>query len=272
MPLTWFKVKRQSVLDDPVIGILSDSAFRRYYQLTALCTELDNNGHLDEDWTEEWLSWRFRVSQEQVAADLKELQDAGLLDALALPLFADDQRRKPSEEPEATRERKRQERERRKEELVTPLSHPVTPQEEEEEEEKKEEEKKKNASSSKRKGKEPSQKQQESRAMFSALASVCQINLTTLTGTQRKQLNQSGLKLREAEAIPADMEPFATWWYANDWRGKKGDAPRPAQVRETWGQFKTWREGGQAYGAHTQSTDPKAPNYRPPLIGGSLNA
>ena len=264
MPLTWFKVKRQSVLDDPVIGILSDSAFRRYYQLTALCTELDNDGHLDETWTEGWLSWRFRISQEQIAADLKELQEAGLLDDLALIPFVNDQRRKPSDEPEATRERKRRERERQRDAPVTPPSHPVTPQEEEEEkrEEEKREEKKQN--------REPTQKQLDAQAMFSALAEVCQIDLVTITGTQRKQLNQSELRLRKANAAPADMGPFAAWWYANDWRGKKGDAPRPAQVRETWGQFKAWREGGQTYGKRTQSTDPRAPNYRPPLIG--LNA
>jgi len=107
--------------------------------------------------------------------------------------------------------------------------------------------------------------------MFAVLASVCQINLTTLTSTQRKQLNQSEKILRKDSATPADMEPFATWWYANDWRGKKGDAPRPAQVRETWGKFKAWREGGQQHGAKFQSTNPRAPNYRPPIIGG-LNA
>ena len=97
----------------------------------------------------------------------------------------------------------------------------------------------------KRKRKDPSPKQQAARDMFEALAQACQINLTTLTDTQRKQLNQSEKILRADDAIPADMEPFSTWWYANDWRGKKGDAPRPAQVRETWGQFKAWREGGQ---------------------------
>ena len=91
----------------------------------------------------------------------------------------------------------------------------------------------------------PSPKQQEARAMFSALADVCQIDLNTLVNKQRDSLNQSEKRLRKADATPADMEPFATWWYANDWRGKKGDAPRPAQVRETWGQFKAWREGGQ---------------------------
>jgi hypothetical protein len=115
-----------------------------------------------------------------------------------------------------------------------------------------------------------SPKQQEAQEMFSALAGVCQINLTTLTETQRKQLNQSEKILRADGAIPIDMGAFATWWYANDWRGKKGDAPRPAQVRETWGQFKTWREGGQQHGTKYQSTDPRAPNYRPPLL--SLNA
>ena len=81
--------------------------------------------------------------------------------------------------------------------------------------------------------------------MFSALASACQIDLTTITGTQRKQLNQSEKILRKANATPADMEPFVVWWYANDWRGKKDDAPRPAQVRETWGKFKAWK-GKQA--------------------------
>lgn len=122
----------------------------------------------------------------------------------------------------------------------------------------------------KHKSKEPSPKQQESRAMFSALANLCQIDLTTLTDKQRGALNTSGLKLRKADATPADMEPFATWWYANDWRGKKGDAPRPAQVRETWGKFKTWQEGGQQHGVKFQSTDPRAPNYRPPIL--TLNA
>lgn len=138
MALTWFKVKRQAVLDDPVIGTLSDSAFRRYYQLTALCTELDNDGKLNKTWTEDWLSWRFRVSREQVAADLQELRDAGLLNDLALASFANDQRRKPSDEPSATRDRKRQERKRQAEipvtpchATVTPQSRPVTPQEEE---------------------------------------------------------------------------------------------------------------------------------------------
>jgi hypothetical protein len=29
---------------------------------------------------------------------------------------------------------------------------------------------------------------------------------------------------------------FASWWYANDWRGSNGQAPTTAQVRENWPQ------------------------------------
>ena len=81
--------------------------------------------------------------------------------------------------------------------------------------------------------------------MFSALAELCQINWKTCTKKQRAALNQSEAILRKADVDPADLEEFGEWWYAFDWRGKKGDTPRPAQVRDTWGQFTAWRDSGR---------------------------
>lgn len=79
--------------------------------------------------------------------------------------------------------------------------------------------------------------------MFSALAKVCKINYRLVTEELRGELNQSERLLRvEARAAPEDLPEFEKWWYGYDWRGKKGDAPRPTQVRERWQEFLDWRQ------------------------------
>jgi len=76
------------------------------------------------------------------------------------------------------------------------------------------------------------------KAMFSALAKLCGIDLRVLTSAQRGLLNQTESILRnEARAGPHDLAAFGEWWHTNDWRGKKGDVPRPQQVREEWAKF-----------------------------------
>lgn len=111
-----------------------------------------------------------------------------------------------------------------------------------------------------------SPKQEATRAMFGVLAQVCQIDLRTLTAKQRGQLNQSGKVLRDAGIAPADVTAFGEWWLANDWRGQRGDPPRPAQVRETWGQFDAWRKNGGSNGNRGRSRS--TPAGAPP--GGAL--
>ena len=90
----------------------------------------------------------------------------------------------------------------------------------------------------------------EARAMFSALANLCQISIKTLTKKQRDILNQSESRLRGAGARPADMDAFSEWWSQFDWRGRGDEKqgrpsvpPQPHQVREEWGKFETWRNG-----------------------------
>lgn len=82
-------------------------------------------------------------------------------------------------------------------------------------------------------------------SMFSALASVCRIDLGLMSDIQRRQLNQSGKKLRNAKVTPDDVRAFEEYWRQCDWRAKNGDAPRPHQVREEWGKFKAWKENGK---------------------------
>jgi len=90
----------------------------------------------------------------------------------------------------------------------------------------------------------------DSRAMFSALANLCQISLKTLTEKQRAVLNQNESRLRAAGAGPSDVDAFASWWYECDWRGRGDEKvgrpsapPQPHQVREEWGKFETWQNG-----------------------------
>jgi len=97
---------------------------------------------------------------------------------------------------------------------------------------------------------QPPPKRTAAQATFSALAALCQVDIATCTKEQRGALNQSEASLRKAGAMPDmlgvrtdDWQTFAHWWYRHDWRGKKGEPPRPHQVREEWGKFTSWREG-----------------------------
>ena len=57
----------------------------------------------------------------------------------------------------------------------------------------------------------------------------------------------NGSRLGKAAAQLARVEATADlirqhygpggWWYSHDWRGQKGEFPRPEQVIETWGQW-----------------------------------
>jgi len=81
--------------------------------------------------------------------------------------------------------------------------------------------------------------QEDGRAWFVALSDLCVVDLAVSTKTQRDQLGQTAKILRtKAEASPEQITAFGEWWYENDWRGKQGQPPTPAQVRSEWGKFK----------------------------------
>ena len=80
------------------------------------------------------------------------------------------------------------------------------------------------------------------RVLFSALAELCCINLQLMTDKQRGQLNVEGKKLADADITPDDLRGFGEWWRTVYWKGKDGQAPRPSQVREDWGQYEKWQQ------------------------------
>lgn len=49
----------------------------------------------------------------------------------------------------------------------------------------------------------------------------------TSIGKAAREFDQIG-------ATPADIEAVCKWWYANDWRGKKNQAPTLYQLKECW--------------------------------------
>lgn len=71
-------------------------------------------------------------------------------------------------------------------------------------------------------------------AMFDSIARICQIDLKLCTKTERLQVAQVSKALRKAGKTPEDVPKVETWWYRFDWRGKKGEPPRPSQVQDVW--------------------------------------
>ena len=99
----------------------------------------------------------------------------------------------------------------------------------------------------KRSKKPPKAATSESRAMFAAMCSVCCIDWRVApdAGDKGKQaVRQSEKILREQGYVPSDVADFKAWWDGWDWRGVKGQAPTPAQVRSEWGQMLAWRANG----------------------------
>lgn len=81
-----------------------------------------------------------------------------------------------------------------------------------------------------------------SQQMFSALVEVFRWDPELMRG----RLNKTEKELREAGRSLGDVEAFGEWWYANDWRGKKGQPPTLTQLKESWGQFKDFQKKQRA--------------------------
>lgn len=72
--------------------------------------------------------------------------------------------------------------------------------------------------------------------LFESLASLCGIDWKVCTEAQRGALNQTCGVLRKAGHTAEQVGQVGQWWWKQDWRGKRGQAPTPAQVREVWRQ------------------------------------
>lgn len=97
--------------------------------------------------------------------------------------------------------------------------------------------------------KPPSPKKLAHNAMFTALADLCQYNLKVIRDGPRMALNTAAKYWLGQGVTPENMQAFSSWWYENDWRGKKGQPPVLGQIRDTWGQFEN-RDKARQNGHH----------------------
>lgn len=87
--------------------------------------------------------------------------------------------------------------------------------------------------------------------VFLALAELCRIDLKVSTEKQQGQLGQSSAVLCKSIAdVDLFKTKFNVYWAKIDWRGKQGQAPTPAQVREVYGDYCYWLESGEVIPAY----------------------
>ena len=78
--------------------------------------------------------------------------------------------------------------------------------------------------------------------MFGAICEACQLDWKVMSQRAKQQVNQSGSLLRKAGYTPENVTACGRWWWDNDWRGKKGEPPTPAQIRDVIGKFMATRQ------------------------------
>jgi len=75
---------------------------------------------------------------------------------------------------------------------------------------------------------------------FGALAKACAIDYRIAPVKVKARMEASAKMLLSAGYTPDDISAIGAWWYEHDWRGQKGQAPTPEQIREVAGK---WRNG-----------------------------
>lgn len=73
--------------------------------------------------------------------------------------------------------------------------------------------------------------------MFEAIATVCKLDLKLCTSAQRLQASSAAKKLLGAQKQAEHVIKFGEWWAKHDWRGKRGEPPRPSQILDSWQQW-----------------------------------
>ena len=71
--------------------------------------------------------------------------------------------------------------------------------------------------------------------LFDAVANVCVLDAKLSGG----QIARTAKQLREADATASAqrLREFLEWWKRNDFRGRQGKPPTPAQLLASWRQF-----------------------------------
>lgn len=96
-----------------------------------------------------------------------------------------------------------------------------------------------------KKPKEGARASPEQQQLFLVLAGLCHISLRVATDKQIGQLDQATKALLKMPIdTPQFKVKFTEYWEGIDWRGKQGQPPTPAQIREVYGDYCHWLENG----------------------------
>jgi hypothetical protein len=70
---------------------------------------------------------------------------------------------------------------------------------------------------------------------------VCPLNIAGASSKSLQDLARASLVVEAYSNQDEILNSFKEWWYNEYWAGQKGQAPTPAQVGDTWGQFEAQR-------------------------------
>jgi len=257
----WCKLQTSALNDHRLLRLPSDAQLT-YYKLHHIAAMCDAQGALTEkDGTPldyDALAIYLRQDPKACEMNIGALMRTGMitLDGNGAYVVTDHS----TERDETATERKREQRKRDKAVTsdgnlnghgdVTAMSRQshenVTPLDKEKEEEKdieKEEEvfaQSANASKPSKKtfteSKAPKSEAEQKRGTFFAkVADVCKI--PSDSKPHARSINAAALWFASKQIAPERLDNFLSWWFANDWRGLKGEYPKPEQIVSEWPKF-----------------------------------
>lgn len=269
----WCKLQTSALNDHRLLRLPSDAQLT-YYKLHHIAAMCDAQGALTEkDGTPldyDALAIYLRQDPKACEMNIGALMRTGMitLDGNGAYVVTDHS----TERDETATERKREQRKRDKAVTsdsnlnshgdvteVSRQSHEnVTPLDKEKEKdiEKEEEVFAQSANPLQQKQKTKTQREQNPRGdLFVAVASLCKI--PTDDKRSARAINATAEWLLNKGQTPERLEDFLTWWNTNDWRGKKGDPPKPNEIVTEWLKFEAGPKQQQTNGSKPIAQMPK---------------
>lgn len=272
----WIKLWTE-ILDDPKMGQLPDHLWRRVVEMFLFAGKLDATGLLPpvQD-----MAWTLHTTPDALAADLEELASlprpilAKNEDGWIVCQFDDRQ----SPVSNAERQQRHRDKSRRSNEDVTNRDNSVTKnvttsngttvtytEAEAEAEADQIQNQKQNSSTfipevllpveaqpatlpgekPPKKAKSPPGNGHSPAMMFTALAAAYRMDTALLTERDRGRLNATTKRLTAAGYTADEIADAGQFWWAEDWRGKKGSPPTDSQFFQVIAQRKAFRAANQ---------------------------
>lgn len=250
----WCKLKTETINNETLFE-LPESAQLCYYKLHSIAAMCDKGGELVKDdgspLTIKGLAFRLHSSEEATGYNIAALVRAKLINQTDGIISLPDFECESTDYTNAERQRRFRESKKALPNVTTDVT--VTPDENSNgvtvtsvtplrnTEEKRIEENRKevfaqSANPLQQKQKTKTQREQNPRGdLFVAVASLCKI--PTDDKRSARAINATAEWLLNKGQTPERLEDFSTWWNTNDWRGKKGDPPKPNEIVTEWLKF-----------------------------------